>query len=132
MDAEDQKKFRELKSKCELIPTPFNWADRDWLFAQVELAQATIEEKDREIERLKANQKETWPSVYSCQNCEKTESQLCVVKEALEKARTHEQSWLEHGSYNGKEDGTVDLLAIIEQALTHESHGPLTPGEGGE
>ena len=39
------------------------------------------------------------------------------LREALEKVREHEQSWLEHGSYDGKEDGTVELLKDIDKAL---------------
>ena len=72
-----------------------------------------------EIERLEAEKEGLLKhfrlinGTVTCHNLKKIKK----LREALEKAREHEQSWLENGAYDGKEDGTVKLLKAIDKAL---------------
>ncbi len=62
----------------------------------------------------------------TCSNLQADKKQF---RTALEKAREHERSWLDHGSYDGKEDGTVGLLKIIDEALK-DSHDTQVDSQG--
>ena len=76
-----------------------------------------------EVERLEAEKEGLLKhfrlinGTVTCHNLKKIKK----LREALEKAREHEQSWLENGAYDGKEDGTVKLLKIIDKALKGDS-----------